>query len=180
MDRLLQQWRISKARTYIPQNARVLDIGCTRGELFELLGDLNIQGVGIEPSLDEQVDKGNYQLIRGSFPQDYPDIEDQFDVICALALLEHIPPELYSEFAVRCFDHLKRNGWLIITVPSPIVDFILNILSSIKIIDGIELQQHHGFQPSIVPDIFCGVGLRLVKRETFQLGLNNLFVFRKE
>jgi hypothetical protein len=41
------------------------------------------------------------------------------------------------------------------------------------------LDEHHGFAVEKTPSLFCAVGLELVRHERFQLGLNNLFVFRK-
>jgi len=42
------------------------------------------------------------------------------------------------------------------------------------------LHEHHGFNPADVPSLFGGAGLTLVKARTFQLGLNHLFVFKKD
>ena len=38
-DSVLQSWRIRKAAPYIPRRAHVLDIGCSDGALFRVLGD---------------------------------------------------------------------------------------------------------------------------------------------
>ncbi|HEY7819578.1 MAG TPA: hypothetical protein VIG29_15255, partial [Vicinamibacteria bacterium] len=53
-------------------------------------------------------------------------------------------------------------------------------LKFLRLIDGMALDEHHGFEPSDTPAIFSGFGLRLVRRRKFQLGLNNLFVFQRE
>ena len=42
-----------------------------------------------------------------------------------------------------------------------------------------EADQHHGFQIAEVEPLFAAAGLDLERHETFQLGLNHLFVFRK-
>ena len=49
LDRFLQNWRIAKARRYIPKGAHVLDIGSADGVLFEKLGKRISGGLGIDP-----------------------------------------------------------------------------------------------------------------------------------
>jgi len=44
-------------------------------------------------------------------------------------------------------------------------------------LDGMEAEQHHGFDPGEVVPLMAGAGLRLVRHERFELGLNHLFVF---
>ncbi len=41
------------------------------------------------------------------------------------------------------------------------------------------LEEHHGFDPGKVIPLFESVGFRLAVHKTFQLGLNNVFVFTK-
>jgi hypothetical protein len=41
------------------------------------------------------------------------------------------------------------------------------------------LEQHYGYQPGQTGTLFAVGGLELVRAHKFQLGLNNLFVFRK-
>jgi hypothetical protein len=54
----------------------------------------------------------------------------------------------------------------------------LNILEKFKLIDGMQLHEHYGFKPSDTENIFAK-DFKLVCKKTFQLGLNNLFVFEK-
>jgi 2-polyprenyl-3-methyl-5-hydroxy-6-metoxy-1,4-benzoquinol methylase len=176
-DRVLQNWRIRKARPFIPNNARVLDIGCGDGALFKALDGQLLEGVGIDPELASGEQTARYQLIAGYFPQDLPSTAP-FDSITMLAVLEHIPAKLQKQWASDCARCLKSGGHLIITVPSPQVDAILDILTRLKIIDGMSLEQHYGFEAKQTPNIFQPE-LKLIKAATFQLGLNNLFVFQK-
>jgi hypothetical protein len=74
---------------------------------------------------------------------------------------------------------LKPNGRLIITVPSPMVDHVLKVLKFLRLIDGMSLEEHHGFEVHQTTAIFPAKDFRLVKRKRFQLGLNNLFVFER-
>jgi 2-polyprenyl-3-methyl-5-hydroxy-6-metoxy-1,4-benzoquinol methylase len=178
VDRLLQRWRIAQVRPYVPHGARVLDIGCADGALFEQLGNHIGEGVGIDPGIDQAVNKGYYSLIPGWFPDDLLD-PTPFDVITMLAVMEHLPMDYQPRLALDCARFLKPEGYLVITVPSLATDKILDLLKLLHIIDGMSLEEHHGFDPSEVPLVFSASELNLTKKKKFQLGFNNLFVFRK-
>ena len=179
LDRLLQRWRISKAAPYIEEGARVLDVGCSEGELFERFADRIGSGVGIDDDLQSSSKRGHFELVRGTFPESLRDRE-RFDTITMLAVLEHVPKERQPALAQGCFDWLEPGGHLVITTPSPLVDHILDGLKLVHLIDGMSLEEHYGFEPRDTPAIFTGHGFRLVKQSRFQLGLNYLFVFRKD
>ena len=96
-----------------------------------------------------------------------------------LAVLEHFPAEAYQPLGEGCARFLKPGGHLVITVPSPAVDQILEVLKTLRLIDGMSLEEHHGFQIRQTLEIFPSPRFELVRNSRFQLGLNNLFVFRR-
>ena len=167
-----------KALPFVPEGARVLDIGCSEGELFELLGSSARDGVGLDPDLPAPVVRPGYRLYPGSFPGDLPE-PGPYDAIVMLAVLEHIPAEAQDALAEGCSAALRPGGRLIITTPSPFVDRILDFLAAIRLIDGMSLEEHHGFEPRDALRILSGRDWELEVRRRFQLGLNHLFVFRK-
>jgi SAM-dependent methyltransferase len=178
LDRLLQRWRISKARPYVAPGARLLDIGCADGEIFRRISSVG-EGVGIDPDLPQATLKlPNAILLKGLFPDVLPD-ERPFDVITLLAVLEHVPPEAQHALAQACAGHLKQGGHLVITVPSPFVDHILKVLRFCRLIHGMALEQHYGYDPRQTATLFAVGGLELLRARRFQLGLNHLFVFKK-
>jgi 2-polyprenyl-3-methyl-5-hydroxy-6-metoxy-1,4-benzoquinol methylase len=176
LDRFIQSWRINVTKRYIPRAARVLDIGCADGALFRLLSYLS-DGVGIDPEVTPQ-HLPNAQLVRGLFPADLPD-DRPFDAITMLAVLEHIQPALQPQLAQDCFDHLRPRGRLIITVPSPATDHVLSVLKALKLIHGISLEQHYGYDVGQTPRLFGSAGFHMIRSSKFQLGFNNLFVFER-
>lgn len=186
VDRFLQNWRIRKALPFIANQSRVLDIGCGDGALFRVLGDRISFGIGIDGDSKIEVKKSDrIQIISGEFPSALPQEilkapSDQlcFDVIVLLAVMEHIPRESQKKLAVDCARYLKKGGLVVLTVPEPEVSTILNWLLWFKIIDGMSLEQHFGFEPLETLEIFRPE-FKLLQAKKFQLGLNNLFVFQK-
>jgi hypothetical protein len=64
-------------------------------------------------------------------------------------------------------------------VPSSRVDDLLKVLKAVRVVDGMADHQHYGFNPLHAIAAFEGAGFKLERHSRFQLGLNNLFVFRK-
>jgi SAM-dependent methyltransferase len=178
IDRVLQRWRIAKVRRFVKPGARVLDIGSVDGALFRELGNQIGGGLGIDPTLPANRSLGAFQLVTGFFPKDMPPAEP-FDVITLLAVLEHFPAESYAQLRVGCRQFLKPGGLLVLTVPSPSVDIILHLLKALRLIDGMSLEEHHGFDVRETNKIFSSPDFTLTVHKKFQLGLNHLFVFRR-
>jgi SAM-dependent methyltransferase len=178
LDRLLQRWRIRKAAPYVDESARVLDVGCADGALFRLFGERVREGVGIDADLPSRITLTNAELLPGVFPEALPS-RAPFDVITMMAVLEHVPRERQSVVAQGCYENLKPGGFLVITTPSPLVDHLLDFLKFVRLIDGMSLEEHYGFEPEQTPGIFTSHGFQMVLARKFQLGLNNLFVFRR-
>jgi len=179
LDRLLQHWRIRVAAPYITPGASVLDIGSADGALFRKIPTLR-DSVGIDPDLDHlNLPKlPGITFYQGFFPDVLP-IPRTFDVIVMLATLEHVPAESLDALASACAAHLRPGGHLIISVPSPYVDHILVVLKAVRVIHGMATEQHYGFDVKQTPNIFVPRNFEPVVHRKFQLGMNNLFVFRR-
>ena len=177
LDRYLQKWRIREARRELRPGTRVLDIGTYDGTLFALA---SVRGVGIDPELAAVTSIPGVTMMKGSFPMDLPELPDEsFDAVTALAVIEHVPEDellVWSEEIARL---LVPNGRLIITVPAPTVDKILDVLMRLHLADGMEAHQHHGFELVTLEKIFTAPSWRQAKHRTFQLGLNHVYVFER-
>ena len=64
-------------------------------------------------------------------------------------------------------------------MPHPLVDRILDVLMALHLLDGMEAEAHHGFDPGSTVPVFEGAGFRTREARRFQLGLNRLFVFER-
>lgn len=177
-DRVLRNWRILKAGKYIRPGSRLLDIGSADGALFDRYELIFKSAVGIDSGLPAPVEHGNWKLIKGWFPEDLPD-EEPFDVVTMLAVLEHIPPAEQEAMARAVAARLRPGGLLVITVPSKLVDPIVDAMVRLKLMRAVGIEQHWGFDPSETPNVFAPAGLEQVRKRRFQFGLNNLYVLRK-
>lgn len=178
LDRYLQSVRIKKAKAYIRKNDSILDIGSADGAMFEKLRTLIGKSVGVDPTIKETIEKELYTLYAGYFPEACPQ-KRTYNIITMLAVLEHIPTAQQTQLALDCYRFLKPDGRVIITVPSPQVDYILDILLRLKLIDGMSLEEHFGFKPEDTEQIFKAPFFKLIKKRKFQFGLNNLYVFER-
>ena len=176
MDRFLEYGRFAKAKKYIPKGSYLLDVGTGDGAFLRFLNGHIRFGIGIDPLITTSIEFESYSLIIGSFPQDFV-ANDLFDVITLLAVVEHLPEGELHKVAETCWNSLTPGGRVIITVPHPYVDGILKVLKSFRIIKGLSLEEHHGFNPECLPDIFCQ--WKLIKKERWELGFNYLFIFEK-
>lgn len=175
-DCFIQQWRMRVAKKWVPAGSRILDVGCFQGEFLECLGGSISPSVGIDP-LIKRDSLGQHEIFQISLDENLPFPEHTFDVVSLLAVIEHIEDKaVVAREAKRL---LRSGGRVVITVPSPFVDIILEILIFLRLVDGMSLEEHHDFSPDTLLEIFIAEGFSLHARKKFQLGLNNLFVFER-
>jgi len=174
LDRFLQRWRARVAAPWVPRGARLLDVGCADGVLLAQLGERIASAVGVDPDA-QPTRSARTEIRRESFPGAEPFAAASFDCVAILAVLEHVPDP--PALARECQRVLAPGGCVIITVPHPFVDRILDVLMALHLLDGMEAEAHHGFDPGSVVPVFEGAGFRTRVVRPFQLGLNRLFVF---
>lgn len=89
-----QQLTVQTVRTEFPNGARVLDVGCYTGDLLMALGE-KYHKFGIEPSVtagEEATRRG--VAIVGASVEELDDMEQSFDVVVTMNLIEHMPDPL--------------------------------------------------------------------------------------
>ena len=176
IDHFIAKRRFRAAYPHLNDGSRVCDLGCGLEMAFlDFAEDKIARGVGI----DDQVESGTHGRwqrihadLRGSLPFD----DGQFDHVVMLAVFEHL---MQPEFVVReAFRILVPGGSLIMTWPAAMVDPILNVLHTLRLVsDEMESDEHQKRIPvSEVQRLLERVGFREFHHEKFELGLNNLMV----
>ena len=131
LDRWLQQWRVSKATPFVQEGDRLLDVGCFDRVLIDQVIDRVRSATGVD-GLVAPASHGKVSLLRGIFPDDFDFEAGAFDCICILAVLEHVddPGALASE----CHRILTPGGRVVVTVPHPFVDEIIDFGIRVRIL----------------------------------------------
>jgi hypothetical protein len=176
-DRLLRAYRARVALAYLPAGATsAFDIGCNDGWLLDHLPASVVRRDGCDPLAEEMSTSGRI-VVRGYFPSVVAEsaLIGPYDAVFALATFEHFTSADLRESSHVIAAMLAPGGRLVATVPHPLVDKILHVLMLLRIVDGQEAHQHHGFDPRELPSELAD--LRIVRRRRFQLGLNYLYVF---
>jgi SAM-dependent methyltransferase len=176
-DQFIQAWRMRIAARWIPRDSRILDVGCHQGEFFKYLGDTIKPSVGIDPLASANNQPLPHEILPILLNENLPLKDSSFDVMVLLATIEHIPDKIMvAREAMRL---LRPGGRVVITVPSSMVDKILEILIHLGLVDGMSLEEHHGFDVNKLAGMFESQGLKLKHWKKFQFGLNNLFIFER-
>lgn len=179
LDVLLAEWRIRRARAFIPPRAAVLDIGCFDGRTLAKLDDARLR-VGIDPSVPlarDGVHADGVLWFRGTFPDERVRAAGPFDCVVALAVIEHVHD--LAGFLAHAHDCLRPGGRLVMTMPHPRVDDILEVLLRLRLVDGMSVEEHHGVTVEAVRDALSQAGFVGRFERRFQLGLNQVIVARR-
>lgn len=110
-----------------------------------------------------------------------PFANESFDVVCLLAVLEHLsyPLDMLYEIARV----LKPNGALVLTVPSHLAKPVLEFLSyKLKIVSEEEIRDHKRYynKQDLLELIAAVPSLHLQKHKYFQCKMNNFAIIKKE
>jgi SAM-dependent methyltransferase len=189
LDRVLQRLRVRMALPHIPEGSRVLDVGCADGQLFRSARARIREGVGIDPDAwpdqrhvnserrpPDATPSYSHRIMRGSFPRDLSD-PGPFDVIAMLAVFEHFSETDRPSVVEACHRLLRPGGLVVMTVPAPAVDRIVDVLRALHLAHGMDIEAHHGYRPDQTPAHFAG--FRVLRHQPFELGLNHLYVLER-
>lgn len=181
LDKFIRDWRIKVALNNQPHSMEnVFDIGCDEGYLLTKISTKIERYDGVDPRLNADIISECFELKTGFFPSVVGEhqMQGRYDAIFALAVFEHFSENDIRQSATVISRMLAPKGRLIITVPHPFVDKILDVLMFFRLVEGQALEEHHGFDPEELL-IYFSETLKLVKRERFQFGLNNIFIFKR-
>jgi SAM-dependent methyltransferase len=176
LDHFIARMRFRAAYPHIRKDARVCDLGCGLDAAFlDYAAERIAQGVGVDDQVRETTG-GRWRRVHANITEALPLESNQFDHVVMLAVLEHLPePEPVLREAHRI---LAPGGSLILTWPSAMVDPILNVLHSLRLIsDEMESDEHQQRIPiATLQNMLHRIGFADFLHYTFELGLNNLLV----
>ncbi|MFA5104212.1 MAG: class I SAM-dependent methyltransferase [Candidatus Margulisiibacteriota bacterium] len=182
LENLLAKKRAEVAKSLIPQrllNGRLLDIGC--GSYPYFLSKINFTE---KFALDKE-DTRRFHDIK-YFNADLNNIEklpfndEFFDVVTALAVMEHLDPSILPKTVKEVRRILKKKGLFILTTPAGWTDRLLNFLAKINLVSKQEISEHKSlFNSSELKTLLTKAGFRNVRTGNFELFMNLFAVAEK-
>jgi 2-polyprenyl-3-methyl-5-hydroxy-6-metoxy-1,4-benzoquinol methylase len=99
----------------------VLDVGCGRGILLDMLREKGIRAVGCdsEPSMVQTCIGKGLACVQTDVLSFIGGTDQKFDAICCGHLIEHLSPTAAHELLRQCFNKLTSGGRLLIITPNP-------------------------------------------------------------
>ena len=162
------------------RRGRILDVGCGFRPYF--LSTINFQE---KFGLDKNFFKvDNINLIQQDVEKNnvLPFVDNYFEVVTALAFLEHLEAEIALKALKEIYRILKPGGLLIITVPRKEIDLLLKFMAKIKLVSAIEINEHKQLYSKAMIKrqlIESGFKARDINIKSFEFGLNLFAVGKK-
>lgn len=171
---LLARMRIGTVRPFL--RGRVLDYGCGRGRLCDLVPAGRFVGLDADPAALAEA----RALHPGHVFQAVETLSELsgFDTIIAMAVIGYIPDltGLFTTFAKR----LSHGGQIVVTSPTPQANALHRIGARLGLF-GSDTYERAAALPdrTRMEQAAQGAGLRLVHYGRFMLGLNQIAVFER-
>jgi 2-polyprenyl-3-methyl-5-hydroxy-6-metoxy-1,4-benzoquinol methylase len=175
LDIIIEKIRWAKVIPEIKNNPNVLDLGCGYEAPLLISKIKKIKtGTGIDISVSNNIIIPNVHLINGSLNERIDLPSNKFDLITALAIIEHLDkPKVMIEESFRL---LKNGGSLIITTPSLFGKYILELLAfKLKLISQQEISDHKRYYTkNNLTELLIKYGFKKdkIKLKYFFFGLN--------
>jgi 2-polyprenyl-3-methyl-5-hydroxy-6-metoxy-1,4-benzoquinol methylase len=173
----LRSRRIAAVRPLVAQ-ASVLDFGCGVGELAGYVQPADYLGVDI--------DWGSIAEARRRYPRHaFQTLEEfesgesgtAFDVISALALVEHLPNPVVWLASMR--SRLGPAGRIILTTPHPSMRWAHELGARFRIFSREAAEEHQDLlDRAALQSLATAAGLRMVRYRRFLCGCNQLAILQ--
>jgi 2-polyprenyl-3-methyl-5-hydroxy-6-metoxy-1,4-benzoquinol methylase len=163
--------RLRAAESFM--SGRVLDFGCGRGSLADVVPAERYLGVEINRGMIEDARQlhAGHQFIHA----DDLDPESRFDTVAALAVIEHLPDP--RGWAVWARERLTRDGHVVVTTPHARFDALYHVAARMRLVSHVADEEHEEtFDKRSLFALFTGAGLHVERYQRFLLGMNQLAV----
>jgi len=176
IDHFIARMRFRAAYPHVRAGSRVCDLGCGLEAAFLDYAEGKVaRGVGVDDQVENGM-PGRWQRVHADIRASLTLESGQFDHVVMLAVLEHlVEPEPVLREVHRI---LAPGGSLILTWPSSMVDPILNVLHTLRLIsDEMESDEHQKRIPAnALEQMLRRIGFQKFLHKKFEFGLNNLMV----
>ncbi|MCF7859628.1 MAG: class I SAM-dependent methyltransferase [Candidatus Cloacimonetes bacterium] len=160
----------------------VLDLGCGTAEILDYINIDNYTGLDYSPEMVKKLKKKlpQHKFFTRNLDEDTYCLKTKYDTITMIAVIEHLfnQRHLFKEI----IKHLKPNGRIVLTTPTPFGNDIIHRLGA-----NMGLFSKHASDDHIViynkqrfKNVAREFNLKLIVYKKFQLGCNQLVVFKKK
>lgn len=183
LSNLLEDWRLQQICSLSPKSDLVvLDIGCGNATILKKLKNIrHYTGIDLlKDTIDQNKQRYvDYDWICG----DVMNIDlkrDFYDSVVLSAFVEHLDYQTNIKLFNKLFWCLKSTGQIIATTPHPNAESVHRIGSKVGLFSR-EAEQEHKcfFDKYLIKKLAQDTNFQLKKYQTFQLGLNQIFVYEK-
>ena len=117
----LLRYRYEPYAAQFPPAARVVDIGCGRGEFLELLRERGVDGLGVDAdeSMVAEAQRKGLKVSQSDATAFLTAHSGAFDGVFAAHVVEHLAPEQLHRFVMAAGGALRPGGRLILVTPNP-------------------------------------------------------------
>lgn len=171
LESILQELRIWKISPFLPKGGVLVDVGCDDPQV--LINKVRSQMklcVGIDIVVTPKKFE-NVELLQQDLQKKIQYPSDSADAVTMLAVLEHMkhPQDMLRE----AFRILKKGGVLLVTVPSPASQKVLEIAAPLKIVRQEMIDQHENyFTLEDLRSIAKSAGFQTIHVEHWEFGVN--------
>lgn len=174
----LQEQRFRSVVPYL--QGSILDLGCGLANLTRYIQPgqryVGVEGPAAFLTWLAQ-NRPGYQFYQRDLDQDLLALDEQFDTITMIAVIEHLEQ---PNFILRQLPAVMKPGArLVITTPSHLGDRIHRFGARLGLFSKEAVEEHHTiFSPSSMRLALSESGLELINYQGFLLGGNQIFVAR--
>ncbi len=175
----LRERRFEAAEPYLEQG-RVLDVGCGIGRLAEYVGPERYLGFDLDHDSVEQARREHPQhrfLTLEEFERYDP--SERFDLIVALAVIEHVPDP--TTWLVQMRDRLAPGGRVLVTTPHASLEWAHSLGARVGLFSRSGAEEHNVlFNRSLARRVAAEAGMKVERYSRFLMGANQLIILRAD
>lgn len=183
LETYLAKKRAAKANSLIPRghrSGRLLDIGCGSFPFFLMNTEFS-EKYGLDQVVQEGV---MVQFAEWGITLAHQDMEhnaklpfddDHFEVVTMLAVFEHIEPSDLAKLLKEVRRVLKPGGVYVMTTPAWWTDWLLRLLSTVRLVSPHEIEEHKdAYSHEKISELLEDAGFHRDKISLgyFELGMN--------